>query len=270
MAHRAGAGNSGAGGRDLNFTFLRYDTLGSTNVEAAEQARKGAAEGLCVIAREQTAGRGRHGRAWISERDAGLYFSIVLRPVIEARSLSLITLMSGIATCDALAETGLAPDIKWVNDILVNEKKISGILAETVDTANGMAVIVGIGVNLRSSNYPPDVSARATSIEAEGGQMLSADELAAMITRWMGHFYRVLCSEHGPRRIIDEWRRRSSYFSGKRVRVVLPNETIEGITDGLEETGALRLRRIDGSIAIIQAGEVETVRAQWPPQVYAN
>lgn len=231
-------------------------------MEAAKQARRGAAEGLCIIAREQTAGRGRHGRTWVSEKDAGLYFSMVLRPVIEARFLPLITLMSGIAVCDALGETGLEPDIKWVNDLLVNEKKISGILTETFDTSDGLAVIVGIGVNLRSSNYPPEVSWRATSIEAEGGPIVSADEFARMLTQRIGHLYPVLCNEGGPSRIIDEWRLRSSYFSGKRVRVHVPNETIEGTTDGVEETGALRLRRTDGSIAIIQAGEVETVRTQ--------
>jgi BirA family biotin operon repressor/biotin-[acetyl-CoA-carboxylase] ligase len=180
---------------------------------------------------------------------------------MEARFLPLITLMSGIAVYDALAETGISPDIKWVNDILVNEKKISGILAETVDTPNGLAVIVGIGVNLKPSNYPPEVSARATSVEAAGGRVVSADQFAAMLTPWVGHFYSVLCGEHGPRRIIEEWRRRSSYYSGKRVRVLLPNETIEGTTDGLEEDGALRVRQMDGTTTVVQAGDVEHLRA---------
>src|SRR5688500_979079 len=158
----------------MDFTLLTFDILDSTNTEALRQAKLGADEGLCILAREQTAGRGRHGRTWVSERDAGLYFSVLLRPAIETRFLPLITMMSGIAVCDALRETGLESDIKWVNDLLVNEKKISGILTETVDTADGMAVVVGIGVNLRSSNYPPDVSARATSIQAEGAGVVSA------------------------------------------------------------------------------------------------
>lgn len=185
---------------------------------------------------------------------------MILRPTIEARFLPLITLMSGIAVFEALRETGLQPDIKWVNDLLISEKKISGVLAEAVDTEDGMAVVVGIGVNLRSSNYPPDVSARATSIEAEGGRTVSAAEFAAMLTLHIGHFYTVLCKEGGPSRIINEWRQRSSYFSGKSVRAVLPNEIIEGTTDGLEESGALRLRQGDGTIAIVQAGDVESVR----------
>ena len=116
----------------MNFTILRFETLESTNTEAANQARQGADEGLCIIARQQTAGRGRHGRTWVSEKDSGLYFSIVLRPAIETRFLPLITLMTGVAVYDTLKELGLKPDIKWVNDVLIGEKKICGILAETV------------------------------------------------------------------------------------------------------------------------------------------
>ena len=139
----------------MNITVLTYDTIDSTNTEALKQARLGAEEGLCVVARQQTAGRGRHGRTWVSPEDAGLYFSIVLRPKLDAKDLSLITLTAGVAVHDTLAETGLKPDIKWVNDLLVDEKKICGILAETTDTQSGLAVIVGIGINLRSTNFPP-------------------------------------------------------------------------------------------------------------------
>src|SRR5205807_289257 len=114
-----------------------------------------------------TAGRGRHSRSWVSETDAGLYFSIVLRPALEMRYLPLITLMAGIAVCDTLTEFGLKPDIKWVNDILIGEKKISGILAETVDTPTGLAVIVGIGINVRSSGLLPEMEDKATSVETE-------------------------------------------------------------------------------------------------------
>ena len=129
----------------MNFTILRFDTIDSTNTEAANQARRGADEGLCVIARQQTAGRGRQGRAWVSAKDSGLYFSVVLRPLVEAKLLPLITLMTGVAVHDTLKEFGVDPDIKWVNDVLAGEKKICGILAETVETSTGLAVVVGIG-----------------------------------------------------------------------------------------------------------------------------
>ena len=248
----------------MNFTILRYDTIGSTNTEAANQAKLGVDEGLCVIAGRQTAGRGRYGRTWISERGSGLYFSIVLRPKIELRYLPLITLTAGVAVHDALKEFGVSPDIKWVNDILVGDKgdgkKISGILAETVETPAGLAVVVGIGVNLTSANFPEEIRGLATSIKAQTGKVVTPDELAEAITRYLSYFYNILHDQNGPAEIIGEWRRRSSYFSGKHVCVTLDGTTFDGTTDGLEENGALRVKTFGGSVRIVQAGDVERLR----------
>ena len=248
---------------EMNITVLTYDTLGSTNTEALSQARSGAEEGLCVIARQQTAGRGRRGRTWISPKDSGLYFSIVLRPRIDIQFLPLITLMSGIAVHDSLAGLGLDPDIKWVNDILVGEKKIAGILAETTDTHKGQAVVVGIGINIRSTNFPPELGNTATSVHDESSDS-SADlreQVLEDLTKQIVHFYGLLNSAAGPAAVIDEWRRRSTYFTGKPVRVSVENETFAGTTDGLESNGALRVKRDNGSITIVQAGDVEQLRA---------
>jgi len=244
----------------MNINILRYDTLGSTNTEAANQARLGAAEGVCVAADRQTAGRGRHGREWVSTEGSGLYFSIVLRPKIEMRLLPLITLMTGVAAHDTLKEFGLKPDIKWVNDILIGEDKISGILAETVETPTGVAVIVGIGINLTSSNFPEELATTATSIEMETGNSVTPDELAERLTHYLSYFYDILNGENGSSEIVHHWRQRSTYFSGKRVRVTLEGTTIEGTTDGLEENGALRVKTVDGSVTIVQAGDVERLR----------
>jgi BirA family biotin operon repressor/biotin-[acetyl-CoA-carboxylase] ligase len=242
----------------MNIRLLTFDSLESTNTEALEQARLGADEGVCVIARQQTAGRGRHGRTWVSPKDAGLYFSIVLRPKLDMRDLPLITLMTGVAVHETLADLGIAADIKWVNDILVDEKKICGILAETTETASGLAVIVGIGINIRASNFPPEIADTATSIEQAGPGEVATGDVVASLTRCLSRFYEMLGVE--PRSIIDEWSHRSTYFSGKRVRVVLESDTVLGVTDGLESNGALRVRQDDGSIAIIQAGDVEQLR----------
>ncbi|MGB7210940.1 MAG: biotin--[acetyl-CoA-carboxylase] ligase [Pyrinomonadaceae bacterium] len=245
----------------MNINVLTFDTLDSTNTEAMKQARLGADEGLCIVAHRQTAGRGRHGRTWVSDKNVGLYLSIILRPKLETRFLPLITLMTGVAVHDTLQEFGLKPDIKWVNDILVNEKKISGILAETTETPNGLAVIVGIGVNIRSSNFPDEIADTATSIEVQSGQKPTADELANTLTRFFAYLYDILLGDDGTKEILNKWRRRSTYFSGKSVRAALGNETVEGTTDGLEENGALRVRKSDGSVTIIQAGDVEQLRA---------
>ncbi|MFL6467720.1 MAG: biotin--[acetyl-CoA-carboxylase] ligase [Pyrinomonadaceae bacterium] len=246
----------------MNITVLTYDSLDSTNTEALKQARQGASEGLCIVARQQTAGRGRHGRTWVSQEDAGLYFSIVLRPKIDTKFLPLITLMTGVAVHDTLQEFGVKPDIKWVNDVLVNEKKISGILAETTETNDGLAVIVGIGINLKSTNFPPEIADTATSFEKSMPRTIAARGIIASLTKYLTDFYDILLAENGPTEIINEWRRRSSYFSGKAVRVVLENETITGVTDGLEPNGALRLIEANGALSIIQAGDVEQLRSE--------
>ena len=275
----------------VNINLLTFDTIDSTNTEALKQARLGAEEGVCIVARQQTAGRGRHGRPWVSEKDAGIYFSIILRPTIETQYLPLITLMTGVAVHDTLAEFGIDADIKWVNDLHVDGKKICGILAETTDTPKGLAVVVGIGINVKSSNFPPEIADTATSVVEvlsrrsstasmvrdrrangsppyEGGvAAASADGvvlpayLAESLTKYITYFYDILQSDDGPNTIIDEWRKRSTYFSGKPVRVVLENETLTGVTDGLETNGALRVKRNDGSVTIVQAGDVEQLRA---------
>ena len=248
----------------MNFTILRFETLESTNTEAANQARQGADEGLCIRARQQTAGRGRHGRTWISEKDSGLYFSIVLRPKIEMRFLPLITLMTGVAVYDTLKEYGLKPDIKWVNDVLIGEKKICGILAETVETSRGLAVIVGIGINLKNSNFSNEINGTATSISAETGKEIMGDDLAAALTPYLSYFYGILNHSGGTDEILRHWQGRSSYVNGKNVRVTLATESFEGVTDGIEENGALRVKRSDGSVTIVQAGDVERLRAVSP------
>lgn len=245
----------------MDFTILHFDSIDSTNTEAINQAKKGAPEGLCVVARQQTAGRGRQGRVWISEKDAGLYFSLVLRPKIEIKFLPLLTLMSAVAVSEVLREVyKLEPDIKWVNDVLSNEKKICGILAEMTETGKGLAVIIGIGINLKSSNFPVEIAEIAISIEAETGQTPDVKELLESLTKNLDKYYKILSGENGAAKIRRAWAENSSYFSGKMVCVRLENETIFGETGGLEENGALRIKQESGEIKIVQAGDVTNLR----------
>jgi len=246
----------------MNFSVLRFDEINSTNTEAVRQARLGAAEGICIIATQQTAGRGRQGRSWISPKDAGLYLSILLRPTIESRYLPLITLASAVAVHDVVQGLGLAADIKWPNDVLINDKKVSGILSEAVETDRGLAVIVGIGINVKPDSFPGELSDSATSIESEAGNAVTFFELESALTEQFGKWYENLCGTGGPACIIKEWMRRSTYASGKNVRVTLANETITGVTDGLEQNGALRVRKDDGETVLVQAGDVERIRPQ--------
>lgn len=243
----------------MKFTVLKFDSIDSTNTEAINQAKRGADEGLCIVAREQSAGRGRHGRSWVSQKDAGLYFSLVLRPKIELRLLPLITLMSAVAVHDSIEEAfGLECDIKWVNDLHIDGKKVCGILAETVETGKGLAVVVGIGLNLRAANLPPEIAESATSIEQQIGRIPNIEIFLPKLTSLLGEYCDLLYEN--AEKIRTEWSARSSYAHGKEVKVIVQNETVYGITRGIEENGALRLELETGEVKIIHAGEVTKLR----------
>ncbi|MDT7602697.1 MAG: BirA family transcriptional regulator [Acidobacteriota bacterium] len=245
----------------FHVTILRFDSLPSTNTEAARQAASGAGEGLCIVAREQTAGRGRRERAWVSPRDAGLYFSVILRPRLEAAAWSLITLAAALAVGDALREAcGLETDIKWPNDLLARGRKVCGILAETCETARGRACVVGIGINLSDAAFPAEIAARATSVEAATGATPDREALLVALTHNLARRYERLQEPDGQRETLRAWTAASSYAEGKRVRVVLGEETIEGVTRGLEPDGALRVETGDGEIKTVRAGDVTAVR----------
>ena len=241
--------------------ILRFDSLSSTNTEAARQALHGSEEGLCIVAKEQTAGRGRLQRAWVSLTGAGLYFSIVLRPVVDAPRWSLLPLMAALAVHDALREAcELETDIKWPNDILVGERKLCGILAETIDTNIGRAAIVGIGINLTSKAFPVELRETATSVEAATGKAFEPETVLLSLVRALQSRYQMFQTEAGGAEIILEWSRRSTYANGKRVRVSNGNETFVGVTRGLEPDGALRVKTDAGEIKVVRAGDVTIVR----------
>jgi BirA family biotin operon repressor/biotin-[acetyl-CoA-carboxylase] ligase len=240
--------------------ILNFDSLPSTNTEAARQAAAGAREGLCIVAREQTAGRGRRERVWVSPKDAGLYLSVVLRPRLEAAAWSLITLAAALAVRDALTEAcELTTDIKWPNDLLARGRKLCGILSETCD--GGRACVVGIGVNLRDAAFSPEIAARATSVEAETARTPDREALLVALTRHLARRYEELQSHDGEHATVRAWSAASSYAAGKRVRVALGNEgSFEGTTRGLEQDGALRVEDDSGTTRIVRAGDVTAVR----------
>lgn len=241
--------------------ILRFESLPSTNIEAAKRAVEGAPEGLCVVAAEQTAGRGRLQRQWTSPKGAGLYFSIILRPQFEQTSWPLLTLMAAVAVHEALLEAcALETDIKWPNDILVNEKKLGGILAETVETSLGRAVIMGIGINLTNRPLPAELEKVATSIEASVGGAPDLEVVFEALVRSLGRHYQAWQQPGGPDAIVREWCERSSYAQGRRVCVGEASETFVGTTRGLERDGALRVETDDGEVRIVRAGDVSSLR----------
>jgi BirA family biotin operon repressor/biotin-[acetyl-CoA-carboxylase] ligase len=242
--------------------ILRFDSLDSTNTEAARQAASGAPEGLCIVAREQTAGRGRQERVWISPAGAGLYCSILLRPRLEQSAWPLLTLMAAIAVHDALMDAcALRTDIKWPNDIYARERKLCGILCETVETERGRACIVGIGINLSDHAFPEELNNTATSVEALTASAVDAETLLEALLRAVARRYETLEQEDGYAQTLRAWTERSSYAEGRHVRVALAEEILEGTTRGLEPDGALRVET-GKEIRIIHAGDVTILRGR--------
>jgi BirA family biotin operon repressor/biotin-[acetyl-CoA-carboxylase] ligase len=247
----------------LKPTILRFDSLDSTNLEAMRQAKGGAPEGLCVVAREQTLGRGRLNRIWQSPLDAGLYFSIVLRPQLEKIAWPLITLMAALAVSDTLRlQYALSPDIKWPNDVCLGDRKVCGILAETFETEAGSACVLGIGINLRKASVPPELEGLATSVESAAQIVADAESLLQELVRQLTTRYDQMHETDGVSSILRDWMAASSYAFGKDVRVDAGAEVFAGVTRGLEDDGALRVEVGDGEIKVVRAGDVRSVRSQ--------
>ena len=242
-------------------TILRYDSLPSTNSEVAHQAQRGSPEGLCIVAGEQTAGRGRLQRHWISPAGAGLYLSVLLRPRVDITLWSLIPLFAALAVHDALLEScALRTDIKWPNDILFDGRKLCGILAETIETNAGRAVVVGIGINLTMEAFPVDLKEVAISIDAATGKSPDAESLLQSLIRLLARRYEMFQGADGAAGVIREWSNCSSFATGKKVSVANGGEAFTGVTRGLESDGGLRVETDAGQIRIVRAGDVTMVR----------
>ena len=170
--------------------------------------------------------------------------------------------MTALAVRDALIEAfDLETDIKWPNDIIADERKLCGILAETVETETGRAAIVGIGINLDDGAVPPELEGIAASIATLIGRSADAEMLLPSLIRAIEQRYETLQAAGGEVETISEWSLNSSYAQGRRVRVALTEETFEGITRGLEPDGALRVETEQGKIRIVRAGDITNLRA---------
>ena len=241
--------------------ILRYESLPSTNNEVARLAAQGAEEGLAVVADEQTAGRGRMQRTWVSPKGAGLYFSILLRPKISMNRWPLVTLMAALAVAEALQEScSLATDIKWPNDLLAGERKICGILAEVIDTDSGRVIVLGIGINLTNQAFPEELVGRAISVAEATSRRPDREAILRALLQALARWYLLLHEDGGSERMLAALASRSSYADGKFVRVVNGDETVTGLTRGLEPDGALRLELPTGAIKIVRAGDVTSLR----------
>ena len=239
---------------------MRLDSVSSTNDVARDLASSGAIEGLCVIAREQTAGRGRQSRSWSSPPGEGLYLSLILRPSVTASDSGIITLAAAVAVAETLRlDFEIAADIKWPNDVLVAGRKICGILVEAAIEGDRLQyAVMGIGVNLAQRSFPEEISNDATSVRMETGRAVEPEDFMQLLFPRLGHWYLVATSDAACVR--DRWEELSSSGRDCRVSVESSDGLVEGVTRGLTAGGALIVELATGERREIVAGDVR-VRA---------
>ena len=238
--------------------FFKTD---STNRVALELGHAGEPEGAVVIAEEQTAGRGRAGRAWHSERAAGIYVTLLLRPRLAPVQAPLLTMMAGLSAHAAVqAVTGLEVDLKWPNDLLIRGKKAGGILTEMhAEPGQIRFVIVGIGLNVNQEKFPGELSGLATSLRIETGKTQSRMEVLVRLLREFEVDYNRFLRE-GVASVVARFEAVSSYAKGKRVRVTNGTGNYAGTTAGLGPEGLLQVMRDDGQMVTVIAGDVAEAR----------
>lgn len=229
----------------------------STNDVALRLGEKGEPHGTIVLAEKQTAGRGRAGHAWVSEASTGIYVTVLLRPPISPVISPVLTIAAGLAIREAVAEhTSLAPDIRWPNDVMLNGKKLCGILTEMqAEPGRIHFAALGIGINVNQTKMPADLASIATSLRIETSHAHSRLELLARLLRQLDRYYNQFITE-GAAPILRQFAEVSSYAEGKRVRITTEKETFDGMTAGLEPSGILRVRRDDGSLEQILSGNL--------------
>jgi BirA family biotin operon repressor/biotin-[acetyl-CoA-carboxylase] ligase len=242
---------------DIPLSGLRiFERTGSTNDVALTWAADGAPDLSLVCAEEQTSGRGRADRRWFTPPGAALAFSLVLRPLAgEDQWVSLFSGLGALAVCEALGACGLNPEIKWPNDVLLNHRKVCGVLAESVWTGDKVdSIVLGIGVNVQIGSVPPAdrLNFPATSVETELGEHVDRLALLRDILHALLYWRSLLMKDI----FLYAWEKHLA-FRGEQVEIRgegFPGRI--GQVEGLERDGGLRLCSADGKVFTVQFGEV--------------
>ena len=244
-------------GRPVRLSF--HVSVDSTNSEAERQLAVGTDTPLVVVARQQERGRGRLGRRWISGDHGNLYASFAFRPELRPSRMQDFTLWMGLNVCDALANTcRIDAGVKWPNDIYHAGRKLGGMLTEArIDADHTRDVIFGLGLNINSQrhHWPDDIAARTTSVAEAAGQRVDINRVAsAIITRVLKAFDSFVIDDY--RESFNALWQRLDWLRGRRIAVLFGQERVEGIADGIDSTGALRLRDDSGRLHRCLAGDV--------------
>jgi len=238
--------------------ILYFSTIPSTTGPAREEAQQGCAEGTLVVAEEQTGGRGRLGRAWYSPRYKGIFLSLILRPQVNPNEVSQITMLAAVALASAIKrETGVATGIKWPNDLLIQGKKVCGILADLnaeLDRVNYLVLSAGINVNHEPEDFPEDLKDTATSLKIATGRPVNRAGLVRACLEDFEQWY-ILWLEEGFEPVLSTWKEMSVSLNCP-VRIHTLNKSWDGWAEDVDREGALLLRLPTGEIQRLVSGEV--------------
>lgn len=238
-------------------TIYYFDQIDSTNIRAKQLGEEGAPHGTLIVAGQQNAGRGRRGRTWESPPGVSIYMSIVLRPEMAPVKAPMLTLVMALSAADSLKEcTGLDVQIKWPNDIVLNGKKLVGILTEMsteMDYINH--VVIGVGINVNTERLPEELKEKATSLRLETGRIIRRSEIIASIMKEFEKNYQLFIETQGLGQMQEKY---NSLLINreKEVRILGVKEGYAAYALGINEKGELLVRRDNGEIEAVLAGEV--------------
>ncbi|MBA4699665.1 MAG: biotin--[acetyl-CoA-carboxylase] ligase [Ruminococcus sp.] len=238
-------------------TIYYFDQIDSTNIRAKQLGEEGVPHGTLIVAGQQNAGRGRRGRTWESPPGVSIYMSIVLRPEMAPVKAPMLTLVMALSAADSLKEcTGLDVQIKWPNDIVLNGKKLAGILTEmSTEMEYINHVVIGVGINVNTGQLPEELEEKATSLRLETGRIIRRSEIIASIMKEFEGNYQLFIETQGLRQMQEKY---NSLLINreKEVRILGVKEEYAAYALGINEKGELLVRRDNGEIEAILAGEV--------------
>lgn len=237
--------------------LLYFDEIDSTNNEIKREAENGAPHGTLAVADYQSGGKGRRGRVWKSPHGVGIWMSILLRPELSPASAPMMTLPAAMAVADGIREVcGLDTLIKWPNDVVVNGKKVCGILTEmSADPDAINYIVVGIGINVNTETFPEDIAATATSLFLETGSRVRRGPVIGAIMKAFEKDYDRFLEAGDMTKLCDDYNSRLANRNNK-VQVIRPEGNYTGIALGINNRGELMVRRDDGTVDHVISGEV--------------
>lgn len=240
-------------------TIVFYEEIGSTNDEAKRLAREGKPEGLLVLSDRQTAGKGRFGRKWHSPKNTGLYCSLILRPPIPPSKILQLTILAGVAVLETIQkETCLVCKLKWPNDVLINGKKVCGILTESTSKKDKVEfAIMGIGINInnRKEQFPDEICLSSTSLKIESGKDIVREKFLSSLLSHLEKNYAGFLEEDNEN-ILKFWRENNETL-GKKVTAYRGARVVSGLAKDIDENGNLLIQLDNGNVEKVSSGEIK-------------